>query len=77
MDVRQLRHFTAVAGTLHFGRAAGALGMSQPPLSQSIMALERELGAALFVRTKRSVALTPFGAAWLTHVRSVLDGVNA
>ena len=77
MDVRQLRHFAAVAGTLHFGRAADGLGMSQPPLSQSIMALERELGAALFVRTKRSVALTPFGAAWLTHVRSVLDGVNA
>ena len=77
MDVRQLRHFAAVAQTLHFGRAAEELGMSQPPLSQSIMALERELGASLFVRTKRSVALTPFGAEWLTHVRSVLDGVNA
>jgi len=77
MDVRQLRHFAAVAQTLHFGRAAEGLGMSQPPLSQSIMALERELGASLFVRTKRSVALTPFGAEWLTHVRSVLDGVNA
>ena len=77
MDIRQLRHFAAVAQTLHFGRAADGLGMSQPPLSQSIMALERELGAALFVRTKRSVALTPFGAEWLTHVRSVLDGVNA
>src|SRR4249920_87310 len=77
MDVRQLRHFAAVAQTLHFGRAAEGLGMSQPPLSQSIMALERELGAALFVRTKRSVVLTPFGAEWLTHVRSVLDRVSA
>jgi DNA-binding transcriptional LysR family regulator len=77
MDVRQLRHFAAVAETLHFGRAAEGLGMSQPPLSQSIMGLERELGAALFVRTKRSVALTPFGAQWLTHVRAVLDGMNA
>jgi DNA-binding transcriptional LysR family regulator len=77
MDVRQLRHFAAVAQTLHFGRAAQGLGMSQPPLSQSIMALERELGAALFVRTKRSVALTPFGAEWLPHVRGVLEGVNA
>ncbi|MDP1747832.1 MAG: LysR substrate-binding domain-containing protein, partial [Reyranella sp.] len=38
---------------------------------------ERELGAPLFVRTKRSVALTPLGAQWLTHVRSVLDAVNA
>ena len=77
MDVRQLRHFAAVAETLHFGRAADGLGMSQPPLSQSIMGLERELGAALFVRTKRSVALTPFGAQWLAHVRAVLEGMNA
>ncbi len=77
MDVRQLRHFAAVAETLHFGRAAESLGMTQPPLSQSIMALERELGAPLFLRTKRSVALTPFGEQWLIHVRDVLDGVKA
>ena len=77
MDVRQLRHFAAVARTLHFGHAADGLGMTQPPLSQSIMALERELGAALFVRTKRNVALTPFGEQWLAHVRNVLDAVNA
>ena len=77
MDIRQLRHFAAVAQTLHFGQAAEALGMSQPPLSQSIMALEREIGAALFARTKRSVALTPFGAQWLPQVRAALDGVNA
>jgi DNA-binding transcriptional LysR family regulator len=77
MDVRRLRHFAAVAQTLHFGHAADGLGMSQPPLSQSIMALEREIGAPLFVRTKRSVALTPLGEQWLTHVRTVLDAVNA
>ncbi|HAP09866.1 MAG TPA: LysR family transcriptional regulator, partial [Afipia sp.] len=69
MDIRQLRHFVTVADTLHFGRAAERLGMTQPPLSQSIMLLERELGAPLFVRTKRSVALTPFGAEWLPRVR--------
>jgi DNA-binding transcriptional LysR family regulator len=77
MDIRQLRHFAAVAQALHFGRAAEGLGMTQPPLSQSIMALERELGAPLFLRTKRSVALTPFGEQWLTHVRAVLDGLGA
>mgnify|MGYP000964735997 FL=1 len=77
MDVRQLRHFATVAETLHFGRAAEKLGMTQPPLSQSIQALERELGAPLFLRTKRSVALTAFGAAWLVHVRAALDGVKA
>ncbi|MDB5555078.1 MAG: LysR family transcriptional regulator, partial [Rhizobium sp.] len=77
MDVRQLRHFATVAGTLHFGRAAEILGMTQPPLSQSIMALERELGAPLFLRTKRSVALTALGAQWLTYVREALEDVKA
>jgi len=76
MDVRHLRHFLAVAETLHFGRAAERLGMTQPPLSQSIMALERDLGAPLFVRTKRSVALTAFGAQWLPRVRAALDDVD-
>ncbi|WP_372602876.1 LysR substrate-binding domain-containing protein [Actibacterium sp.] len=77
MDVRKLRHFVAVAETLHFGRAADRLGMTQPPLSQSIQALERSLGAPLFERTRRSVALTPFGADWLVHVRQALAEIDA
>ena len=77
MNVLQLRHFIVVAETLHFGKAAERLNMTQPPLSQSIRALEESLGATLFVRSKRSVALTPFGAQWLPHVRETLDGVDA
>lgn len=76
METRQLRHFLAVAETLHFGRAAEKLNMTQPPLSQSIQALERDLGAPLFERTKRSVALTPFGAQFLPHVQAALDGIS-
>jgi DNA-binding transcriptional LysR family regulator len=77
IDLRQLRHFLAVADTLHFGRAAERLGMTQPPLSQSILTLERDLGAALFVRTKRMVLLTDFGGHWLEHVRPAVDGIAA
>lgn len=77
MDVRQLRHFATIAETLHFGRAAERLGITQPPLSQSILALERELGAALFFRTKRNVALTAFGAQWLEEVRPALQHLDA
>lgn len=77
MDARQLRHFLAVAETLHFGRAAERLGMTQPPLSQSIQTLEQEIGTALFLRTKRSVALTVVGEQWLPHAQAALDSLAA
>lgn len=76
IELRLLRQFLAVAEELHFGRAAVRLHMTQPPLTMAVQALERELGAVLFERTRRSVALTPAGQALLTPVRRLLAGAE-
>ncbi|WP_419996068.1 LysR family transcriptional regulator [Streptomyces boninensis] len=77
MESRPLRYFVAVAEELNFARAAERLGISAPPLSRAIRALEADLGATLFERTTHHVALTPAGEVLLAEARIALDALQA
>ncbi len=72
MDTRHMRYFVALGDTLHFGRAAERMHMTQPPFSRQIANLERDLGVQLVERTSRNVVLTEAGARFLRDSRDVV-----
>jgi DNA-binding transcriptional LysR family regulator len=76
VTLAQLSYFVAVAEELNFTRAAGRLHVSQSPLSQSIRALETNLGVTLLNRTSRHVELTPAGEELLPAARAALGAVE-
>ncbi|MGN9805144.1 LysR family transcriptional regulator [Micromonospora sp. L32] len=77
MDVRQVSYFLAVAEHGGFSRAASALDVAQPTLSQSVRALERELGAELFHRVPHGLVLSYAGRAFVGPARQMLRGITA
>ncbi|MGW5655691.1 LysR substrate-binding domain-containing protein [Streptomyces humi] len=76
LDLRKVRYFVAVAELLHFGRAAERLHIAQPVLSRQIRALEKDLGAELFVRDSHGVTLTGAGTQFLEDARPLLAAAD-
>jgi DNA-binding transcriptional LysR family regulator len=72
MELRQIRSFLSIAETLHFGRTAEMIHLSQPALSLQIRALEDEIGVRLFKRNRRKTALTAAGVAFREDARGAL-----
>jgi DNA-binding transcriptional LysR family regulator len=72
MELRQIRSFLAIAETLHFGRTAELIHLSQPALSLQIRSLEEEVGVRLFERNRRKTTLTAAGAAFRDNAAAAL-----
>ncbi|HAT1618418.1 TPA: LysR family transcriptional regulator [Raoultella planticola] len=72
MELRYLRYFVAVAEARNFTRAARELGISQPPLSQQIQRLEREIGTPLLRRLTRGIELTEAGESFYEDACQIL-----
>ncbi|ARU06726.1 LysR family transcriptional regulator [Comamonas serinivorans] len=77
MEMRHLRYFLAAAQTGHMTQAAELLGIQQPPLSQQIKNLERELGVPLFTRHARGLRLTQAGLTLQKDARRLVDEFQA
>lgn len=76
MEIRHLRYFQAVAEELSFSKAARRLHVAQPALSRAVRELEDRLGVQLFLRTRRSVSLTPAGEVLLKETALLLQRID-
>src|SRR5260370_20848057 len=76
MELRQIRSFLSLAETLHFGRTAELIHLSQPALSLQIRALEEEVGARLFERNRRKTTLTAAGFAFLDAAAAAVSQLD-
>lgn len=76
MTLNQLTYFQKIARLEHFRLAANELNISQPSLSRSMDALEKELGIPLFEKHGRNIVLTKYGSMFLEHVDRILEEVR-
>jgi DNA-binding transcriptional LysR family regulator len=76
VSLAQIQYFVAVAEEGTVSRAATRLRVAQPAVSRQIRALEDELGAPLFRRLPRGMALSPEGEVFLEHGRRILESVE-
>jgi DNA-binding transcriptional LysR family regulator len=76
MELRQIRSFLSIAETLHFGRTAELIHLSQPALSLQIRALEEEVGVRLFERNRRRTTLTAAGVAFRGDVATAVSQLD-
>lgn len=77
ISLKQMRYAVAVARTGHFGRAAEACSVSQPALSQQVLALEALCGTQVFDRLKSGVRLTPFGREFIDLAQAAIRSAEA
>ena len=73
MDINQLKYFISVAQTLNFTEAARRNGITQPSMSHNIGELEKQLGAPLFLRSKKNVSITEAGRELLPSALEMVD----
>jgi len=76
MEFRQIRSFLSIAETLHFGRTAELIHLSQPALSLQIRALEEDVGVRLFERNRRKTTLTAAGVAFRDDAVAALSQLD-